>query len=69
MKTQARLASATANLDKDLSFWPSVLWSDETKIELFEHRDVAVISPEKGEAFNPKNTVLTVKHGGGSIML
>ncbi|KAL1252467.1 hypothetical protein QQF64_017160 [Cirrhinus molitorella] len=42
---------------------------DETKLELFGHREVAYVWRKKGEAFNPKNTVPTVKHGGGSIML
>ncbi|KAL1268300.1 hypothetical protein QQF64_033663 [Cirrhinus molitorella] len=42
---------------------------DETKLEPFGHRDVAYVWRKKGEAFNPKNTVPTVKHGGGSIML
>ena len=27
----------------DLTFWKHVLWSDETKIELFEHNDQRVI--------------------------
>jgi len=66
---KARLAFAKAHLDKDPSFWSSVLWSDETKMELFGHRDVAFVWRKKGEAYNPKNTVPTVKHGGGSIML
>ena len=47
----------------------SVLWFDETKLELFWHMDVAYVWRRKGEAFNPKITVPTVKHGGGSIML
>lgn len=34
----------------------------------FGHRDVAFVWQKKGEAFNPKNTVPTVKHGGGNIM-
>ena len=38
-------------------------------MELFGHRDVAFVWRKKGEAYNPKNTVTTVKHGGGSIML
>ena len=38
-------------------------------MELFGHRDVAFVWRKKGEAYNPKNTVPTVKHGGGSIML
>ena len=40
---------------------------DETKIELFSHNDVSHVWRKKGEAYNPKNTVPTVKHGGGSI--
>ena len=45
------------------------MWSDETKLELFGHRDVAYVWRKQGEAYHPKNTVATVKHGGGSIML
>lgn len=66
--TKARLAFANAHLDKEDDFWSSVLWSDETKIELFGHNDVAFIWRKKGEAFNPKNTIPTVKHGGGNLM-
>ncbi|KAK3512236.1 hypothetical protein QTP70_001090 [Hemibagrus guttatus] len=66
--TKARLAFANAHLDKEEDFWSSVLWSDETKIELFGHNDVAFIWRKKGEAFNPKNTIPTVKHGGGNLM-
>jgi hypothetical protein len=36
---KARLHFATAHGDKDLTFWRNVLWSDETKIELFGHND------------------------------
>lgn len=49
-----------------------MLWSDETKIELFGHNDVGIIViiwHKNGEAFNPKNTIPTVKHGGGNLML
>ncbi|KAK3522985.1 hypothetical protein QTP86_010494 [Hemibagrus guttatus] len=66
--TKARLAFANAHLDKEEDFWSSVLWSDETKIVLFGHNDVAFIWRKKGEAFNPKNTIPTVKHGGGNLM-
>lgn len=66
---QARLKYARENLEKDLAYWKRVIWSDETKLELFGHQDVAYVWRKKGEAFNPKNTVPTVKHGGGSIML
>ncbi|KAK3519341.1 hypothetical protein QTP70_024775, partial [Hemibagrus guttatus] len=66
--TKARLAFANAHLDKEEDFWSSVLWSDETKIELFGHNDVAFIWCKKGEAFNPKNIIPTVKRGGGNLM-
>ena len=39
---------------------------NETKMELFGHRDVAFVWRKKGEAYNPKNTVPIVKHGGGT---
>lgn len=42
------------------AFSRNVLYSDRTKIELFGNNE---------EGFRPKNTVLTVKHGGGRIML
>lgn len=65
---KARLEFAREFIDKDSTFWSSVLWSDETKIELFGSRDVSFVWRKKGEAFNPKNTVPTVKYGGGSRM-
>ena len=71
-ETEAHTSSpglCKSTLEKDLSLLSSVEWSDETKLELFGHKDVAFIWRNKGEAFNPKNTVPTVKHGGGSIML
>jgi transposase/glutaredoxin len=46
-----------------------VLWSDETKIELFGHNDHHYVSRKKWDAGKPRNTIPTVKHGGGSIML
>ena len=42
--------------------------SDDTKIELFGHNDHRYVWMKKGEACKPKNTIPTVKHGGGSIM-
>ena len=54
--------------DKENCFWEQVLWSKETKIELFQHNDVQKICRKKGEAFLPNNTVPTLKHGGSSMM-
>ena len=36
---KARLQFATAHGNKDHTFWRNVLWSDETRIELFGHND------------------------------
>jgi hypothetical protein len=36
---KARLRFATAHGDKERTFWRNVLWSDETKTELFGHND------------------------------
>uniref|UniRef100_A0AAZ3QPN2 Transposase Tc1-like domain-containing protein n=1 Tax=Oncorhynchus tshawytscha TaxID=74940 RepID=A0AAZ3QPN2_ONCTS len=66
---KARLRFATANGDKDRTFWRNVLWSDETKIELFSQGDHRSAWRKKGEACKPKNTIPTVKDRGGSIML
>ncbi|CDQ71071.1 unnamed protein product [Oncorhynchus mykiss] len=63
---KARLRFATAHGDKDSTFWRNVLWSDETKIELFGHNDHRYVWRKKGEACKPKNTIPTVKHGGGT---
>ncbi|CDQ78940.1 unnamed protein product [Oncorhynchus mykiss] len=66
---KARLRFSTAHGDKDCTFWRNVLWSDETKIELFGHNYHRYVWRKKGQACKPKNTIPTVKHGGGSIML
>lgn len=66
---KARLAFAKGHIQQDSSFWSTILWSDETRLELFGHRDTAYVWRKTGEAYNPKNTVPTVKHGGGNIML
>ena len=46
-----------------------MLWTDEVKIELFGHNQQRYVWRKKGAAFHEKNTLPTVKHGGGSIML
>uniref|UniRef100_A0A673WX14 Phosphatidylinositol 4-phosphate 5-kinase type-1 gamma-like n=1 Tax=Salmo trutta TaxID=8032 RepID=A0A673WX14_SALTR len=43
-----RLRFATAHGDKDRTFWRNVLWSDETKIELFGHDDHSYVWRKKG---------------------
>ena len=63
-----RLWFATAHGDKDRTFWRNVLWSDETKMELFGHNDHHYVWRKNLEACKPKNTIPTMKHVGDSIM-
>ncbi len=46
-----------------------ILWSDETKIELLGLNSKRYVWRKPGTAHHLSNTVPTVKHGGGSIML
>ncbi|KAL0148615.1 hypothetical protein M9458_056055 [Cirrhinus mrigala] len=46
-----------------------ILWSDETKIELFGLNSKRYVWRKPGTAHHLSNTVPTVKHCGGSIML
>ncbi len=47
----------------------NVIWSDETKIELFDKNSTCCVWRRKNAELHPKNTIPTVKHGGGNIML
>ncbi|KAG2468648.1 TC1A transposase, partial [Polypterus senegalus] len=56
-------------LRKPKSFWANVLWTDETKVELFGKAHHSAVYRKRNEAYKEKNnTVPTVKHGGGSKM-
>ncbi len=57
MHKKARKQFAEDKQTKDMDYWNHVLWSDETKINLF------------GEEYKDKCVLPTVKHGGGSVMV
>ncbi|KAI4876387.1 hypothetical protein NFI96_017853 [Prochilodus magdalenae] len=61
---QARLKFANEHLDDSESDWEKVLWSDETKIELFGINLTRHVWRKRNADYDPKNTVPTVKHGG-----
>jgi len=50
-------------------YWKNVIWSDETKVELFGINSVRRVWRRDGTAHDPKNTLPTVKFGGGNVML
>ena len=55
--------------DKPQSFWENMLWTDETKLELFGRSHQSYIYRRKNEAFKEKNNMPIMKHGGGSDIL
>ncbi|CAJ0938490.1 unnamed protein product [Ranitomeya imitator] len=66
---RARLKFAREHLDDPEEFWENVLWSDETKLELFGRNTTCRVWWKKNTELHPSNTIPTVKHGGGNIML
>ncbi len=54
---------------KDMDYWNYVLWSDETKINLFCSDGVKRVWRQPGEEYKDKCVLPTVKHGGGSVMV
>uniref|UniRef100_A0A8C5N0N9 Transposase n=1 Tax=Leptobrachium leishanense TaxID=445787 RepID=A0A8C5N0N9_9ANUR len=66
---KSRLQYAKSHVDKPQKFWDSVLWTDETKLELFGPMDQRYVWRRKNKAYEEKNTLPTVTHGGRSIML
>uniref|UniRef100_A0AAQ4R964 Transposase Tc1-like domain-containing protein n=1 Tax=Gasterosteus aculeatus aculeatus TaxID=481459 RepID=A0AAQ4R964_GASAC len=65
----ARLEFAKKHLKDSPTMRNKILWSDETKIELFGLNAKCHVWRKPGTAHHLANTIPTVKHGGGSIML
>ena len=66
---QARPKFAKEHLDDPEEAWEKVMWSDETKIELFGINSTHRVWRKRNAEYSPKNTIPTEKHGGGSLML
>ena len=65
---KARLEFAKNYMRKQKSFWENVMWTDETKVELFGKAHYCTGYRKWNEAFKEKNTVSMVQNGGGSQM-
>ncbi len=61
---QAHLKFAREHLDDPEEDWENVIWSDETKIELFGKSSTCRVWRRKNAELHPKNTIPTVKHWG-----
>ena len=66
---KSRLQFATSHVGDTANMWKKVLWSDETKIELFGLNAKRYVWRKTNTAHHPEHTIPTVKHGGGNIML
>ena len=53
--------------EKPLGFWNKVLWSDESKFNLFGSDGKVVVWHSPKEAFVAECTIPTVKHGVGNV--
>ena len=53
--------------EKPLGFWNKVLWSDESKFNLFESNGKVVVWRSPKQEFGPECTIPTAKHGGGNV--
>lgn len=66
---KARLNFAKEHQNKSQDFWNNVIWSDETKINIFGSDGINWVWRKNNTAYESANTLPTVKHGGGSIMV
>ena len=65
----AHMEFAKRHVKDSESMRQNVLWSDETKIELFGLNAKRYVWQKPSSAHYPSNTIPTMKHDGGSIML
>uniref|UniRef100_A0A8C1LME9 Transposase Tc1-like domain-containing protein n=1 Tax=Cyprinus carpio TaxID=7962 RepID=A0A8C1LME9_CYPCA len=67
---QAHLKFAKDHLDDPEEAWEKVMWSDETKIELYGINSTRRVWRKKEDEYKlKKKNIPTVKHGDGNIML
>uniref|UniRef100_A0A914YUJ1 Transposase n=1 Tax=Panagrolaimus superbus TaxID=310955 RepID=A0A914YUJ1_9BILA len=65
----ARLRFAREHQHWTVEQWKKVLWSDESKFNLFGSDGKRYIRRPVNQRFNPRYQIPTVKHGGGSVMV
>ena len=66
---KARLEFARKYLDEPPEFWERVLFTDESKYNIFGSDGRVKVWRKPSEGLNPKYTSKTVKHGGGGVLV
>ena len=64
-----RLKFGKEMLEKTVDFWKNVVWSDESKFNLFDSDGKVMIGRSPRKEFDPKCKIPTIKQGGGSVMI
>ena len=59
--------SLREHLDRPGAFWKSIIWADEFKIVLFGHIQNHHVWRKANTAYQEKNLLPTVKHGGENV--
>ncbi len=69
MHKKGRKQFAEDKQTKDMDYWNHVLWSDETKINVFCSDGVKYMWWQPGEEYKDKGVLPRVKYVGGSVMV
>lgn len=64
-----RLQWAKEHANWTVDDWKNVLWSDESKFEVFGQRRRVFVRRSAAEKMSPSCIIPTVKHGGGSVLV
>ncbi|GFV93159.1 transposable element Tcb2 transposase [Trichonephila clavipes] len=64
-----RLEFAMKSKNKPMDFWKKVIFSDQSKSEIFTPPSIRKIWRKNKTVLEPKNVLPTLKYGGGNVML
>ena len=64
-----RLEFAENNLQHDFNYWKSVIFTDESKFNIFGSDGRVKVWRKPNEELKKRNLNASVKHGGGSVMV
>ena len=64
-----RLLFAKEHLEKDKTWWNRVIFSDESKFNIYSSDGRIIVCRKPNTELEERNLQATMKHGGGSVML